>query len=247
MLKYIILGIIQGITEFLPISSSGHLVIIGKLLGLTHEQLALSVILHLGTGFALVIFFSKDLGRILRDFRLLSLLFITTIITVIIGFLGKDFFENLFTSTTPVAFALLATGIMLIFTKKFMAGTRSNLNFKDAAILGVTQSIAIIPGISRSGTTISTLLFRGIDRENSFYFAFLAAIPIIFGAALFEIKKVNFALKAEPIALAVGFLASFFTGLLSLWMLKLVMRKAKLYYFGYYCIIVAIITLFFIK
>lgn len=247
MIKYIILGIVQGMTEFLPVSSSGHLVILEKILGVTADQLAISVVLHLGTAFALVVFFFKDLGRVLRDFRLLSLLFITTVITVIIGIAGKDFFENLFASTTPVALALIVTGIMLISTKRFMTGTRNDLNFKDASILGLTQSIAIIPGISRSGTTVSTLLFRGLDREKSFYFAFLAAIPVIFGAALFEMKKIDYALKAEPVALAVGFLASFFTGLFSLWILKLVIRKAKLHYFGYYCIAVAVITLLFLR
>lgn len=247
MIRYILLGIAQGLTEFLPVSSSGHLVILGKILGVTNGQLALSVVLHLGTAFALVVFLFKDIVRVLKDFRLLSLLFITTAITVIIGFAGKDFFEKLFFSTTLAAFALIVTGIILIFTKRFMAGTRNNLNFKDASILGLTQSIAIIPGISRSGATVSTLLFRGIDRDKSFYFAFLAAIPVIFGAALFEIKKVNFALKVEPMALAAGFLASFFTGILSLGILKLVIHKAKLHYFGYYCIIVAVVTLLFIR
>lgn len=247
MIKYVLLGIVQGITEFLPVSSSGHLVILQRILGITHDQLAISVVLHLGTGFALVIFFFRDLGRILRDLRLLWLLSVTTAITVIIGLLGKDFFENLFTSVAYVAFALLVTGAMLIFTRRFMAGKRNNLDFKDAAILGVTQSIAIIPGISRSGITISTLLFRGIDREKSFYFAFLAAIPVIFGAAIFELRKVGFALRAAPRDLAIGFLASFFTGLLSLWILKSVMRRAKLHYFGYYCIAAAIITFLFIK
>jgi undecaprenyl-diphosphatase len=247
MIKYVLLGIIQGITEFLPVSSSGHLVIMQKLLGITKDQVAVSVILHLGTAFALVVFFFKDLLKLLNNFRLLSLLFIITFITAVIGLLGKDFFESLFASTTPVALALIVTGLILILTKKFMNGRNTAITLKDAAILGLTQSIAIIPGISRSGITISTLLFRGIDRENSFRFSFLAAIPVIFGAALVEAKNIDFAMKAETVNLLAGFLASFLFGVASLNILKIVLKKAKLYYFGYYCIIMAIITLLFIR
>jgi len=246
MLKYIILGIIQGITEFFPVSSSGHLVIILYKLGITENQVAISIVLHLGTGFALMIFFFKDLLRLLNDFRLLMLLFIVTIITVIIGLLGKDFFEGLFSLPKPVAIALIVTGVILLFTRKFMAGKRNNLNIKDAIILGITQSIAIIPGISRSGITISTLLFRKIDRENSFRFSFLAAIPVIFGAAILEARNIDFAVRAQAQNLLISFVASFLFGIFSLNILKIVLRKARLYYFGYYCIIIGIITLLFI-
>jgi len=247
MFDYVLLGIIQGITEFLPVSSSGHLVIIQRLLGITQSQIAISVVLHLGTAFALVVFFFKDLLKLLNNFRLLLLLFITTVITAILGLLGKDFFESLFISTIPVAIALIATGFTLILTKKFMEGGRNSISFKDALILGFTQSIAIIPGISRSGITISTLLFRRMDRENSFRFSFLAAIPVIFGAAIVEAKDIYFAIKTEIGNLLVGFIVSFLVGVISLNILKIILKKAKLYYFGYYCIIIAIITLLFIR
>jgi len=247
MIKYILLGIIQGITEFLPVSSSGHLVIMQRLLGITQNQVAISVVLHLGTALALVVFFFKDLLKLLNNFRLLLHLFIATVITAIVGLSGKEFFESLFTSALPVAFALIATGFTLILTKGFMEGKRNNVTFKDALILGFTQGIAIIPGISRSGITISTLLFRGIDRENSFRFSFLAAIPVIFGAAIFEARKVDFAMKTEIGNLLAGFIISFLVGILSLNILKIIVKKAKLYYFGYYCIIIAIITLLFIR
>ena len=247
MFDYVLLGIIQGITEFLPVSSSGHLVIIQRLLGITQSQIAISVVLHLGTAFAFVVFFFKDLLKLLNNFRLLLLLFITTVITAILGLLGKDFFESLFISTIPVAIALIATGFTLILTKKFMEGGRNSISFKDALILGFTQSIAIIPGISRSGITISTLLFRRMDRENSFRFSFLAAIPVIFGAAIVEAKDIYFAIKTEIGNLLVGFIVSFLVGVISLNILKIILKKAKLYYFGYYCIIIAIITLLFIR
>lgn len=247
MLKYIILGIIQGITEFFPVSSSGHLVIMQKLLSINTEKLALSIVLHLGTSVALIIFFLKDILNLLRNIRLLSLVVMVTVITGIIGISGRDFFAALFSSPRIVALALIVTGIILILTKKFMGAKRNILGLKDALILGVTQGIAIVPGISRSGITISTLLFRGIDRETAFGFSFLASIPAVLGAALLEAKDIGFVCKVNPMNLFVGFIFSLLTGLVALRVLKLVLGKAKLYYFGYYCISVAVIILLFIK
>jgi undecaprenyl-diphosphatase len=247
MLKYIILGIIQGITEFLPVSSSGHLVIIQKLIGVTEQAVAVSIVLHLGTSLALVIFFFKDILNLLRNTRLLSYIIIVTLVTGIIGISGKGFFEKLFNSPRLVAVALIFTGIILILTRKFMEKKRSALNIKDALILGLTQGFAIIPGISRSGITISMLLFRGLDRETSFKFAFLVSIPAVFGAAILEAKEIGLACNPGSGNLIIGFIFSLLTGLLSLRILKIILGKAKLYYFGYYCIIIAVITLLFIK
>jgi undecaprenyl-diphosphatase len=126
-----------------------------------------------------------------------------------------------------------------------MQAKRSVLNIKDAFILGLTQGIAIIPGISRSGITISTLLFRGLDRQTSFQFSFLASIPAVFGAAILEAKDTRLALNAGFGNLIIGFIFSLLTGILSLRILKIALGKAKLHYFGYYCIIIAVITLLF--
>lgn len=246
MFKYIILGIIQGITEFFPVSSSGHLVIAQKFLGVTEQAVVVSVVLHLGTSLALVIFFFKDILNLLRNIRLLSYIIIVTLVTGVIGVSGKGFFERLFNSPRLVAVALIVTGIILILTKKFMETKRSALNIKDALALGITQGFAIIPGISRSGITISTLLFRGLDRETSFRFSFLASIPAVFGAAILEAKDISLACNMDARNLIIGFILSLLTGLLSLRILKIILGKAKLYYFGYYCIIIAIITLLFI-
>ena len=245
MLKYTILGIIQGITEFLPVSSSGHLVIIQKFIGITEEAIVISVVLHLGTSLALIIFFFKDILNLLRNMRLLSYIIIVTLITGIIGISGKVFFEKLFNSPRAVAIALIFTGIILILTKKFMEKKRSTINIKDALILGLTQGLAIVPGISRSGITISTLLFRGLDREISFRFSFLASIPAVFGAAILEAKDISLTSNIAPRNLILGFIFSLLTGLLSLKIFKIILGKAKLYYFGYYCIIIALITLWF--
>jgi len=247
MLKYILLGVIQGVTEFLPVSSSGHLVVMQKLLGINGNIIAVPVVLHLGTGLSLVVFFFKDIIRLLRDIKSLSLIIVVSVITGIIGIGGKDFFESLFSSVKSVAIALIFTGIILILTKKFKHGQREEVNFKDALALGFTQGMAIIPGISRSGITVSTLLFRKLDREVSFRFSFLASLPAIFGATLLEAKEIGCALQLNLTDLAVGFLASFLAGLLSLWVLRLFLRQNKFYYFGYYCIFIALTIFLFVK
>jgi undecaprenyl-diphosphatase len=218
-----------------------------RVLGIIADEIALSVVLHLGTSLALLIFFFKDILNLLRNARTLLLIITVTIITGIIGILGKDFFESLFGSVKLVAVALIFTGIILLLTRKFMEAKRKNLNIKDAIILGITQGIAIIPGISRSGITISTLLFRKIDRETSFKFSFLASIPAVLGATLLEAKKIGFACQIEIKNFIVGFTFSLLTGLVSLRILSIILRKAKLYYFGYYCIFIALLVLLIIE
>lgn len=247
MIKYIFLGVVQGLTEFLPVSSSGHLIVIQKLLGVKGNEVGVSLILHLGTSLALLIFFFKDILRVIRDTKMLALIIAVTLITGAIGLSGKDFFEGLFSSVRAVAFAWIVTGGVLLLTMRFMDAKRKDIKLKDAVILGIMQGIAIIPGISRSGITISTLLFRKIDRDLCFKFSFLVSLPVILGAALLEIKKINSALMLGLKDCAAGFVSSFFAGLIALWILKLVLHKARFYYFGYYCIIIAILTLLFIK
>lgn len=247
MFKYLILGIVQGVTEFLPVSSSGHLVLLENFFGISENQVAITVVLHLGTVFSLLVFFFKDLLGLLKDRKLLGLIVVTTAITAAIGFAGKDYFEKMFSSPKQLAFEFLITAVILIMSKSFMNGKRQAFNLKDSVILGLTQSIAIIPAISRSGITICTLLFRGLSPKESFRISFLGAIPVIFGASLLEAKEINFALQADFRNLIFGFLVSFAVGLISLKLLKQVLKQAKLYYFGYYCIIIALVTLIFVK
>ncbi len=247
MIKYIFLGILQGLTEFLPVSSSGHLVVAQRILGINSNQVAISVVLHLGTLLAIIIFFRKDILNLLKNPKLLGLAAVVVIITGSIGVLGKDFFESLFSSVKAVGVAWIFTGLLLISTKKLTQLNKNKLEIKDALMLGLTQSLAIIPGISRSGITISTLFFRKIDRSLAFVFSFLIAIPVILGAALLEAKKIETVSQAEIKNLIAGFIFSFITGLFALLVLKLVINKAKFYYFGYYCLFMAAVTLLFIK
>jgi len=247
MIKYIFLGIVQGLTEFLPVSSSGHLVVAQKILGIHSNELAVSVILHLGTLLAIIIFFRRDILNLLRNPKLLGLAFVVVIITGIIGVLGKDFFERLFSSVKAVGVAWIFTGLILISTKKFIRLDRKKLELKDALVLGLTQSLAIVPGISRSGITISTLFSRKIERKLAFTFSFLVSIPVILGAALLEARKIESAFHADVINLMAGFIFSFLTGILALVILKRVINNGKFYYFGYYCLFMAVVTLLFIR
>ena len=247
MIKYIILGVVQGLTEFLPVSSSGHLVIVQKILNIQAHLVATSVVLHLGTLLAIIIFFWKDILSLLRNLKLLRQLCVVVIITGAIGILGKDFFESLFSSAKAVAVAWIFTGLILLATKKFTQLDKDKLQTKDALILGLAQSLAIIPGISRSGITISTLFFRKVKRQLAFSVSFLVSIPIIIGAALLETRKIESLAQADIKNLAVGLIFSFISGLIALLVLRLMIHKAKFYYFGYYCLLMAIVTLLFVK
>ncbi|GAF91713.1 unnamed protein product, partial [marine sediment metagenome] len=189
-IKYIFLGIVQGLTEFLPVSSSAHLVIFQDLLGFKENQILLYIVLHVGTLLALIVFLFKDIKRLLT-IRVLFYIFLATILTMVIVLLGEDFFEGMFSAPANLVLPLFITGITLLCTKKFTKGLRSlsELKIGDAFWLGILQGISVIPGLSRSGLTISALLFRNAQRETAFKFSFLASIPVILGALLFKIGE----------------------------------------------------------
>lgn len=249
MFKYILLGIVQGVTEFLPVSSSGHLVLFQKLLNIESMRLAIIAVSHLGTLFALLIFFFNDILLTLKNRRLLRFILIVTVVTGIVGIIGKDFFESLFTSVKVVGTSLLLTGILLLLTKKFSNCIRDkgSVGISDATLLGLAQSLSIIPGVSRSGATISLLLFRGFKRELAFKLSFLASIPAIIGAFILETKEIALGVSVEFVGLLFCFIFAFLSGLLSLWVLRYILRKAKLHFFGYYCILVGLFVLFYFK
>jgi undecaprenyl-diphosphatase len=247
MFKYIVLGIVQGFTEFLPVSSSGHLVVIQKLWAISEPAVALDVVLHLGTLFAVAVFFFSELLKALRSLKTIALILVVTLITGSIALAGKDFFEALFSSPKAVAIGWIVTGIILLATRKFSQGKREALNIKDALALGLAQAAAVIPGISRSGATISTLLFRKIEPRTSFNFSFLVSLPAVLAAAILKSREISALAKIESQNLALAFICSFLCGLFALRMLKKVLAKARFHYFGYYCLSMAIITLLLVK
>jgi len=231
------------LTEFLPVSSSGHLVLLQKLFRISGEEVAVSVVLHLGTLAAVCLYFFKDIVRAAKDKRMVLYIGAVTLITGAIGIAGRDFFEGLFSFPAAVCAAWLFTGLVLLATKRFPARGREAVTFKDSVILGFTQAVAIIPGISRSGMTISTLLFRGVAKKTAFSFSFIISIPAILGATLLEAKKIGFAVQGNAAALSAGFIASLGAGLVSLMFLKRALLKEKFHLFGYYCVAISLVTL----
>ncbi|MBL6445933.1 undecaprenyl-diphosphate phosphatase [Fulvivirga sp. 29W222] len=254
LFEAIILGIIQGLTEFLPVSSSGHIEIGSYFLHVqSSDNLLFSIIVHAATALSTIVVFRQTIWEIIRDlFKLqwnestqfASKIVLSMIPVGVVGVLFEDKIEALFGGNIVfVACMLLITGILLTITY-YTKDQDNKVTFTKAIIIGIAQTIAILPGISRSGTTIATALYLGVEKNKATRFSFLMVLPPILGAAL--LKTLEFA-KAPEIAsgnisgltLAAGFIASFIAGLLACqWMIAIV-RRGKLIYFAIYCFIIA--------
>ncbi|MBO8125923.1 MAG: undecaprenyl-diphosphate phosphatase [Firmicutes bacterium] len=236
----ILLGIIQGLTEFLPVSSSGHLVIFQDLLGVAQSGVTFEVAVHVGTALAVAFYFRNHLWQILKNLRLLSLLVVASIPAAVLGIFAEDFLTGLFSQTLVVGVALLFTGGILWYAEKKTRQDASSKNFPelsyaDAFFIGFGQALAIVPGISRSGSTISAGLFRDVRRETAAEFSFLMSVPVILGAALLELPNLEAAsagLSLGPVV--VGTVFSFLSGLFAIYFLLAVIRRYSLTYFSYY-------------
>jgi len=256
----IFLGIVQGLTEFLPISSSGHLVFFQSLFGMEEPQLLFDVMVHFGTLFAVIIYFRRDLLGIIRGIgssitgekngegaKLLFLIIIASIPTGFMGLLCKDWFETLFSKPTIVSVMLLITGSILYLTRWAKKEKRflGKMRWSDAILIGIAQGIAIIPGISRSGATISMGLFCGLNRELAGRFSFLLSIPAILGATFLEIRKVQ---SVSEISLSlIGMVVAFGVGLLSLTVLMRIIKTGNISNFSYYCWAIGLLMLFLVR
>lgn len=241
LLKVIMLGIVQGLTEFLPISSSGHLLLGRKLLGLSDAGLLLDTMLHLGTLIAVVVVFWKDIVYMIQNpFSKLSLLIVTgTIPTIIIGFTFMDFFEEIALSGLTVGWGFLITGTLLWVADNMKAkGTKdiSEISFKDALIVGTLQGAAIFPAVSRSGSTIAGALFRGINRQSAARFSFLLSLPAIIGAVILQGAKLAGGQIESTgfVPLIFGTLAAALSGYVAVkWMLA-ILQRGSLKIFSFY-------------
>jgi len=246
----VILGVIQGLTEFLPVSSSGHLVIAEHLLpGWQQTGIVFEVLLHLATLLAVIIFFRQDLLLLIKSLYtkssearrqryLLLMIILATIPTGIIGLAGKKIFIGLFDRLDVVGGMLLVTALLLWLaeTPRAKKGER-NGTLIDAVIVGITQGLAIVPGISRSGSTISVAMLLGIEPEKAARFSFLISIPAISGAALLNFKEIS-NLPADQIPASLcGAIAALVTGLMALKFLLMIIKKRRLRFFSIYCII----------
>ena len=256
-LEAIVLGIIQGLTEFLPVSSSGHLELVKKILGahsIPEESMTFTVVLHFATALSTLIIFRKEVLEIFKgllQFRWnyetkfsLSIV-ISMIPAAFVGYYFEKELSALFDDQTLlVGLMLFVTALLLLLADK-AKDTTKNVSFVHAALIGVSQAIAILPGISRSGATISTSVLLGIDRERAARFSFLMVVPLIFGKMADDILGGSISTDmATLLPLSIGFISAFLTGLIACkWMIQLV-KKSQLKYFAYYCFAVGTVAVF---
>ena len=256
ILEAIILGIIQGLTEFLPVSSSGHIEIGQALLGMDslkeNEQL-LSVVLHAATALSTMWVFSSDIDKILRgllqpkwneEWQFSMKIILSMIPAAFVGFFFDDAMEALFEGQLKLVGGMLLLTGALLFMADRAKNTNKDVSFGNAIIIGLAQAVAILPGISRSGSTIATSVLLGIDREKAARFSFLMVVPLIIGKMAKDVLDGKFILSEDlAVPLVAGFIAAFLTGLVAcLWMIQLV-KKSQLSWFAYYCFVVGIIAL----
>ena len=266
IIQGIIIGIVQGLTEFLPVSSSAHLMFIQKLLGV-ESSLAFDTFLHLGSLLAVLIFFRADIYKMLRAWllsvgdilqhrfkegfysdpykRLAWYVILATIPVGIVGVLFESQVDALFAGALYVpGFFLFVTGTILYLSQRMASGQidMSHMGWFQSLFMGLGQACAIMPGLSRSGTTIATGLVVGLDKEFAAKFSFILSIPAIFGAFIIQLKDIGLSMGTDGAAVMLGFIAAFISGYLAIkWLLDLIQNKS-LDIFAYYCWIVGIIV-----
>jgi len=258
LLKAVILGLVQGLSEFLPISSSGHLVIFAEILNFHEEGIAFEVFVHFGTLMSVLLAFRKEISKMIiapyaiwinnsTDPELRQFLnwdyyiIVATIPAVIIGFTLKDPIEGLFSNILLVFFTLIVTAILML-TARFLKFRNNDFSYGRSFLIGIAQAFAILPGISRSGSTIFMGMSLGIDREKVARFSFIMSVPAIFGAT---VLKLNDLIETPPASsdilnLIIGTIVAFVSGYFAIiWLLDIV-KRGKLQIFGYYCFSVAV-------
>ena len=256
VLDAIILGIVQGLTEFLPVSSSGHLELGKAILGddsIPKESLLFTVVLHFATALSTIVVYRKEVWEILRGLfqfkwneeTQFSLKIIVSMIpATLVGLFFEEQLEVLFGGMIElVGFMLIVTALLLYFADK-AKNTENKVSYSNAFVIGLAQAIAILPGISRSGATISTSVLLGVDKSKAARFSFLMVVPLIFGKIFKDILSGDLSFEAQGIVpMTAGFIAAFIAGLAACtWMIQLV-RKSKLTYFAIYCLIVGLLAI----
>jgi undecaprenyl-diphosphatase len=256
-----LLGLLQGLTEFLPVSSSGHLVLGKTLLGLPDQDIIFEVTVHFGTLLAVLTVFRDDIIRLIKaffslplgigtkyrknpDFRLLVFIAVATLPAVIAGLLFKPQIENAFNDSRLVCIMLIVTALIL-FSTLFQPRQKKPLGPGNTFLMGCAQALAILPGISRSGSTISTGLLLKVSGDEAARFSFLLSVPAILGATILEAKDVMVAGLSEELylSLAVGMITSYLSGYIAIETLLGVVRRGKLFWFAPYCLLIGILGL----
>ncbi len=251
--KIILLSVVQGITEFLPISSSGHLVISQHVLGFQEDNLYYTIVLHAGTLGSIIVYYAKDLLTIIKrkQLQIIVCVVIGTLPLIVVGLIIKPILENYFSSLLLVSVCLAITAVLLLFVHKSdnQKKTIEEMSWRDALIIGLSQCVAILPGVSRSGTMISVGTRLGFSNEAAARFSFYMAIPAIFGAVLLETIDLvkEYATAPEMLSVSIpltfiGLIVSFLVGYTALKLLLSMLKAKKFSYFGYYCLGLSIIT-----
>ncbi len=254
LIEAIILGIVQGLTEFLPVSSSGHIELVKAIFNKEiQESMTMTVVLHFATALSTCVIFRKDIVEIIKglfqfknnpQFQFSLKIVLSMIPAALIGLMYDDFIESFFAGKIMlVGFMLLVTGALLFVADKAKT-TNKEVSLVNSFIIGISQMIAILPGISRSGATISTSVLLGIDREKAARFSFLMVVPLIFGKIAKDLLDLtsgeSVVNSSESLTYVVGFIFAFFTGLFACqWMIKLV-KNSKLTSFSIYCFVIGI-------
>jgi undecaprenyl-diphosphatase len=252
----IVLGVIQGLTEFLPVSSSGHLELGKAILGdnsVPEESLMFTVVLHFATALSTIVVFREDILNILKgvlkfqwneDLQFISKIAVSMIPAVIVGLFFEEQLESLFGSNILLVGCMLIVTAILLFLADRAKSTEKKVSFSNAFVIGISQAIAMLPGISRSGATISTSVLLGNDKTKAARFSFLMVVPLIFGKIAKDIVGGDLTYDSSNFtALSFGFIAAFVSGLIACtWMIRLV-KQSKLSYFAIYCIIAGVIAI----
>jgi len=241
LIEVFILAVIQGLTEWLPVSSSGHLVITQKVLGL-NLPLIYSVMLHVGTLIVVLVVFWKDIAEIIkalvkRDFeteegKLALFIAVGSVPIAIIGFVFYDLLKSLFSNLLAVGLALLITGWVLFFSEKRIGNRK--MGILDSLLIGLAQGVTIIPGISRSGVTVATGLLRRVDKAIAFKYSFLLSVPAVLGATVMESRELVVG-NVDMVPLFLGAIISMIVGYVSLKLLQKIVMNEKFHLFAYYC------------
>lgn len=250
-IKAIILGMIQGLTEFLPVSSSGHLVLFRGLLDFQEGLLTFEILLHLATALSVIIVFWSDIKSLFKfrepsQRRFLLLLVASVVPTAVMGILFEDYVESLFSSPFLVGLMLIVTGFILFSSSRFYKGNKdiTNISFFDAVLIGIGQGIAIIPGVSRSGMTIVTALSRRMDRELAAKYSFILSLPVILGAGVLrgrDLIRMGNSVNLAP--MFTGALVALIVGYYAIKFLTKLIAKGRLHYFSFYCWSIGLIVI----
>ncbi|WP_026689390.1 undecaprenyl-diphosphate phosphatase [Alteribacter aurantiacus] len=264
IIEAIIFGIVQGITEFLPVSSTAHIVITQLVFGYTFPGLAFEIYLHIASVLAVILFFRKDLWNVITGFigylsnrseeNKVSFFFglyiiVATIITGGLGYILSDFVADSIKTPAFIAGALTVTGFALIFIERFHKygdRTEKDMTFLDSFIVGLGQTLAVIPGISRSGSTLVVSLLLGLKRETAVRYSFLLAIPVILGSSVLALDDLSsgFINQIGVVPLIVSFVITFiFSWIGIVWLIEFI-KRSKLVYFAVYCFVVAALVFF---